>query len=346
MAPSTAAPAPAPAPARATRDSSIIEEELHPSGDPDLLSSPDDTDSFVELGGFHQPGSIGARMKGPYSPESGEYDSEMEFLDSHVLPSVQTSFAVPTPAAPAPAPAPQHPGTSRQPAAAAPRPRGRQPDAGNASSLASASAPAPAAAPSRKRKAPTGPPPPSRPFKRRQPLSPARTPAQVRLVVKGEEFDRMIGFTGRKPYILPKLRPHDPYGLKPTFDLLGRRPSARNGHDAVKHFDVAYVKWEISVSKMASEVENMVKYGIMLRDEAHASHKWVGQTGTQTWGEDGSMKNYGAFMASLKKVKEMARKAEELVKAVEGDAKRWSMGSAKKRRDWDEVEISVTEESE
>ncbi|KAH7636101.1 hypothetical protein B0T09DRAFT_391055 [Sordaria sp. MPI-SDFR-AT-0083] len=300
MAPSTAAPAPAPAPARATRDSSIIEEELHPSGDPDLLSSPDDTDSFVELGGFHQPGSIGARMKGPYSPESGEYDSEMEFLDSHVLPSVQTSFAVPTPAAPAPAPAPQHPGTSRQPAAGAPRPRGRQPDA-----------------------------------------------AQVRLVVKGEEFDRMIGFTGRKPYILSKLRPHDPYGLEPTFDLLGRRPSARNGHDAVKkHFDVAHVKWEISVSKMASEVENMVKYGIMLRDEAHASHKWVGQTGTQTWGEDGSMKNYGAFMASLKKVKEMARKAEELVKAVEGDAKRWSMGSAKKRRDWDEVEISVTEESE
>lgn len=168
------------------------------------------------------------------------------------------------------------------------------------------------------------------------------------MVVTTENFDRMFGSKGRKPYTdtLPKLRPHLPYGLKTDFDLPGRRPKAQNGYDAVKkHFDVAHLKWEQSVNKMANDAETMVEYGLMLRDEAHASHKWVGQMGMQTWGEDGRMKNYDAFLGTLKKVEEMAKKTQELIKQMEGDAKRWSLEFAKKRRDWDEEEISATEES-
>ncbi|KAK3396941.1 hypothetical protein B0T20DRAFT_440334 [Sordaria brevicollis] len=292
----------------------LADWQLDPSLDPDACSTGTD-DSFQELGAITQPGSTGARVTGPYSPESGEYDSDMEFMD-HYLPSAQTSFAVPPPAPAAPS-------------APSPEPRGR------------------------KRKAPTGPPPPSRPFKRQQHVSPARTPAQVRVVVKGEAFHRMIGLPKnlRTNYCdsLPKLRrdyPYLPDPKLPAWDFEWKPGMAQNGYDAVKkHFDVAHVKWEMSVAEMSSRAAEMVKYGTMLRDEAHACHRWVGQVGTQTWGEEGRMKNYDAFNKALEQVKEMAKKAEELVKLVEGDAKRWSMEFAKKRRDWDEEEISATEES-
>lgn len=145
-------------------------------------------------------------MKGPHSPESGEYDSHDEIVDSYMA-STQTSFSV----SPPPAPAPQPRRTMSQPTPAPPR--GRQPaGAGNASlATASVSAPAPAAAPrGRKRKAPTDPPPPSRPFKLQQYVSPFRIPVQVRLVAKAEEFHRMIGLPKkmRTNYCdtLPRLR--------------------------------------------------------------------------------------------------------------------------------------------
>ncbi|KAJ4404453.1 hypothetical protein N0V85_004873 [Neurospora sp. IMI 360204] len=294
----------------------------------------------------------------------------MEFLDSYVVPSAQTSFAAPAPPpgrtsnqqpAPAPPQRGRQPGavnaSSASASAPAPQPgrtstqRERQPEAAASWASASASAPvqapapAPAAAPSRKRKAPTGPPPPSRPFKRQQYFSPSRTPAEVRRIVKGEEFNLALGLPGR-PYNLPKLRRPDPYMPDPMFGPPGVRSAAQNGYDAVKkHFDMAHAKWELSVSKMTSDADEMVKYGHMLRWEAHASHRWVGQIGTQTWGEDGRMKNYDPFISALKKVEEMAEKARELVKQVEGDARRWSMEFAKKRRDWGEEEISVTEET-
>ncbi|KAK1775493.1 hypothetical protein QBC45DRAFT_473623 [Copromyces sp. CBS 386.78] len=223
------------------------------------------------------------------------------------------------------------------------------PVAANASSAsASVAAPAPAPAPSKKRKAPTGPPPPSRPFKRHQHLSPARTPAEVRRLAKVEDWDLAFGFPGgRKPYTLPKLRQPIFYPPDPQCGSASTPSQAQNGYDAVKkHFDMAHARWEISVSKMADDATKMFKYGIMLRDEAHASHRWVGQIGTQTWGEDGRMKNYDAFVDAVKKVEEMAKKARELVKQVEGDVRRFSMEFAKKRRDWGEEEISATEESE
>ncbi|KAK3950868.1 hypothetical protein QBC32DRAFT_375387 [Pseudoneurospora amorphoporcata] len=315
----------APAPARTARDSSIeVEEQLDSRADPDLLYDSDDTDdSWADEG---------------YDP----------YTDSFVVPSSpQTSFAVPARAPPAPQPT-RGGRTSKKPAAAA-APRGRQPVAANASSAsASVAAPAPAPAPSKKRKAPTGPPLPSRPFKRHQHLSPARTPAEVRRLAQAEDWALTLGFPGgRKPYTLPKLRQPFPYMPDPQCGSALTPSQAQNGYDAVKkHFDMAHARWEISVSKMASDATKMYQYGIMLRDEAHASHRWVRQIGTQTWGEDGRMKNYDAFVDAVKKVEEMAEKARELVKRVEGDVRRFSMEFAKKRRDWEEEEISATEESE
>lgn len=120
---------------------------------------------------------------------------------------------------------------------------------------------------------------------------------------------------------------------------------AQNGYDAVKkHFDVAHIKWEMSMAKMASQAEEMVKYGLMLRDEAHASHRWVGQIGTQTWnGYDGMMKNFDAFTKVLHKLAKLINMVEKTVEDVKEPIEKWKAKFVARRAAWDEKEEEATD---
>lgn len=109
---------------------------------------------------------------------------------------------------------------------------------------------------------------------------------------------------------------------------------------------MAHTRWEVAVEKMEEEADKMVNFGHMLLDEAHACHRWVGQVGTQKWSENGRIKSYEAFVNWLKKVQEMAKKAEELVKTLEEDAKKKTSEFTQMRRMLGEEEISATEVSE
>ena len=91
---------------------------------------------------------------------------------------------------------------------------------------------------------------------------------------------------------------------------------------------------------MEQHATRMAHLGRMLVEEAQACHKWVGQVGTMTdVGYHGRMKNYDAFQEAMKKVKDLAKKAQKTAEEVKEPTKKWTVEFIAQRRAWNEEEV-------
>lgn len=203
--------------------------------------------------------------------------------------------------------------------------------------------------PVKKPKKITGPPPRSQPFIRRHELS--KNPPMSMYWGAADQYHLKPLFESNGDVFkkLPKLAKKHPYFPDLITDRLhADRQKPVDGFDTTKkHFDAAHAKVERAVEITEEQATRMAHVGRMPVEEAQACHKWVGQVGTMTdIGYHGRMKNYDAFQDALKKVSDLAKKAEKTVEEVKEHAKKWTMEFIAQRKAWDEEEVEYEDAEE